>query len=261
MKPNASVWIVGGSVSIAAAVGITTAMMQRSQSPPSPPAGLSTPPVITSTSPQTTPSPQPPVPPFAGTGATSPPQSQSSRPSNASSSETHTVEVCETRMAIVADPEPPLNVRSTPSIQTGQVVGQLQNGTMVMIEAEQNGWYKISSPQTGWIAKQRTENRCNEKVERIQFESQSQSSLIQDRFIGTGNHSYKFQAEKGQVMTITRLSGPFPSVAAPDGTFLRSLSDDNQPNWSQTLPQTGTYSIQLDSNYKGYPYRFRVEIQ
>ncbi|HEY9752661.1 MAG TPA: SH3 domain-containing protein [Coleofasciculaceae cyanobacterium] len=261
MKPNASGWIVGGAVSIAAAMGITTAMMQRSQSPPSPPAALSTLPAIPSTSPEATPSPQSTAPPQADTRSTSPTQAQSSRSPDASSSETRTVEVCETNMAIVADPEPPLNVRSAPSAETGQVVGHLQNGTMVMIEAEQNGWYKISSPRTGWIAKQRTESRCNQKVERIQFESQSQSSLIQDRFIGTGSHSYKFQADKGQVMTITRFSGPFPSVAAPDGTFLRPLSDDNQPNWSQTLPQTGAYSIQLDSNYKGYLYRFRVEIR
>ncbi len=51
-------------------------------------------------------------------------------------------EVCtRANMAIIADPNPPLNVRSSPRVASNNIVGQLQNGTRVSVVGEQNGWF------------------------------------------------------------------------------------------------------------------------
>ncbi|MGC9504086.1 SH3 domain-containing protein [Baaleninema sp.] len=56
--------------------------------------------------------------------------------------------------AVVNDPDPPLNVRSGPSTNF-RILGQLNNGTQVVIVEEQEGWYRVifnSEGGTGWVA-------------------------------------------------------------------------------------------------------------
>lgn len=169
---------------------------------------------------------------------------------------------CVTSMAVVADPESPLNVRSSPTTTGNNVVGQLKNGTFVSVTDQQEGWLQITDPVQGWIAKNRTESGCNQKTEEVRFAASANSASIRDRFIGTGSHEYVFQATQGQAMTLTVQDGPLPAVFAPDGQVINSPSpDDNRANWSDTLPATGAYKVVLDSNYKGYDYSFTVTIQ
>jgi serine/threonine protein kinase len=61
---------------------------------------------------------------------------------------------------VVFDPNSPLNVRAMPDIKFGKVVGTLKNGTPLSVITEQNGWFQISSPVQGWIAKNRTKVVC-----------------------------------------------------------------------------------------------------
>lgn len=63
---------------------------------------------------------------------------------------------------VVSDPQPPLNVRSTPNANLGKIVGKLDNDTPVSIVNEQNGWVQINSPVQGWISKNRTKTVCQE---------------------------------------------------------------------------------------------------
>jgi len=161
----------------------------------------------------------------------------------------------------VNDPEPPLNVRSTASTQ-GTVVGQLKNRTFVTVIDDQQGWFQITTPIKGWIAKARTESGCNQKVERITFGVGGQSVTIRDRFIGTGTHRYLLQANQGQTLTLRRQQGPFPTLRSPDGSVLVIGAEaENRPSWTGQLPKTGNYQVELDSNYRGYKYNFSVEIQ
>jgi hypothetical protein len=60
----------------------------------------------------------------------------------------------------VFDPQPPLNVRSTPIEQKGNIVGGIANGTEWTILHEQNGWYRISEPTAGWVYKNLTKTEC-----------------------------------------------------------------------------------------------------
>jgi len=163
-------------------------------------------------------------------------------------------------MVQVNDPESPLNVRSAPGTVSTQVVGTLTNGTYVSVEAEKEGWLQVSNPVQGWISANRTKKGCNEKVERIQLNA-GQTLQIGDRFVGTGSHRYVIAAKQGQKLTVTRTEGPFPFITGPDGKLLVDGTDENRPQWSGQLPAAGEYTIQLDSNYKGYSYDFSVEMQ
>src|SRR6476646_2889327 len=78
------------------------------------------------------------------------------------------VENCVVTQAIAADPNPPLNIRSGPAVQTDNIVGTLNNGTWLSVVAEREGWFQVKALDgkeiTGWVAKNRTESNCNEKT-------------------------------------------------------------------------------------------------
>ncbi|BAU13430.1 SH3 type 3 domain protein [Leptolyngbya sp. NIES-3755] len=172
--------------------------------------------------------------------------------------EPRTVEKCVIRMAKVNDPESPLNIRSTPDASSkDNIVGQLKNGSFVDVQDQQNGWLKISGATPGWIAQSRTEHGCNEKVERI-----GQVPIeIRDRFIGTGSHSYRFNLTKGQRITVTSSSDRgsiFPVIIAPNGQRLVASPDQPSP-WTGELTETGEYTFEYESNFKGYEYTLSVE--
>ncbi len=256
MKPNASVLTLVGAVTLAALTGITFACSQSS--PPSP-SGVSSsnasPPVSQSpiSAPLATATPTP-------TNPVAQPQVTERSPDQVPATVNRTVESCVLRMARVNDPNPPLNVRSSPTTEGDNVVGQLKNGTFVTVATEQNGWLQIKTPMKGWVSKPQTDTGCNDKVERINLKDSSATVQVSDRFIGTGSHRYLVSGSKGQTFTITRDRGPFPLIVSPDGKILLGHeSDEARQSWSTQLDQTGDYTLELESNFKGYKYSFSIE--
>jgi hypothetical protein len=63
---------------------------------------------------------------------------------------------------VVFDPKPPLNVRSSPIEQAGNVINSLANGEEVSIVAEKDGWVQISTPVKGWIYQNLTKTMCGD---------------------------------------------------------------------------------------------------
>lgn len=61
---------------------------------------------------------------------------------------------------IIADPNPPLNVRSSPIVAPDNKLASLPNGTPLSIVDEQQGWLRISSPLQGWVYKELTVTTC-----------------------------------------------------------------------------------------------------
>lgn len=174
---------------------------------------------------------------------------------------TSKIESCVVKMAVVKDPNPPLNVRSVPTIAGSTIVGRLKNGTMVTVAAEQNGWFRITTPAKGWISKQNTDSGCNQKVERLTLAGAA-SATIADRFIGTGSHKYLLIASKGKTLTITRSKGPFPSLSTPDGKLLvDGMREEKRSRWVGQLPQDGEYALTMESNFKGYRYSFQLDMK
>jgi hypothetical protein len=165
---------------------------------------------------------------------------------------------CRIVMAVVRDNNPPLNVRSQPGTDSA-IVGQLNDGNFVSVRRELNGWFEIAEPN-GWIAKSKTVSRCGEKVETVQFNPGKTGTNIADEFLGTGYHRYKLSLGQGQTLKIAGSVGPMPAVVAPDGKYLVGM-DQAQRQWQTTLPTSGEYTIEMDSNFRGYKYDFAVEVQ
>lgn len=62
---------------------------------------------------------------------------------------------------VVFDPKPPLNVRSTPIEQSGNVVGTLKNGDVLTVVGHRDGWLQISAPVRGWVYQNLTKDVCD----------------------------------------------------------------------------------------------------
>ncbi|MGI0487583.1 SH3 domain-containing protein [Pantanalinema rosaneae CENA516] len=65
--------------------------------------------------------------------------------------------VCQT---IATDPNPPLNVRSSPVVASDNIIGKINNGTLLTVVDENQGWLRISTPTDGWVYKEYTVTSC-----------------------------------------------------------------------------------------------------
>ncbi|WP_413166290.1 SH3 domain-containing protein [Capilliphycus salinus ALCB114379] len=172
------------------------------------------------------------------------------------------VENCRINMAVVDDPEPPLNVRSSPEVKEGNIVGQLDNNTFISVVKEDQGWLQISSPVEGWVAKNRTKSSCANVNQAINFFPGGNSAIIKGEIIGGGSHRYTLNAQAGQTLTVESREQVFPRIVTPDGQLLAGDPyTDDRTEWTGELPQTGEYSLELDSNFRGYEYEFLVKVQ
>lgn len=255
MSYKPSQLIVAGLAGLATAAGVTFATIQsRSPEPSNPPEV---------TSPTEKPSPaSSPVP------ARTPISSSPNNPRPGTSKPEPVVITppesdCKISMALVEDPNPPLNVRSSPNTtDNNNVVGQLQNNTFVSVAEEKEGWLRITDPVSGWISKNRTKSSCALVKKPIFFASGGNEAIVKGQIIGGGSHTYILQATKGQTLTVTNQKDVFPVILTPDGKLLAGVSaDGKQTKWTGTLPATGEYSLQLDSNYKGFEYEFSVQVK
>lgn len=169
---------------------------------------------------------------------------------------------CKISMAVVSDPNPPLNVRSHPGVTDSKIVGTLKNNTFVFVAKEQNGWLRITDPVPGWIAKNRTESSCPNVRQQINFRPGGDAAIVKGRIIGGGSHSYIIRAAKGQTMTVRNRKDVFPQILTPNGKLLAGDPyKDNPTEWRGKMPVTGNYTLQLDSNFRGFEYEFLVQVR
>ncbi|MFZ1030310.1 MAG: SH3 domain-containing protein [Limnoraphis robusta] len=172
------------------------------------------------------------------------------------------VENCRINMAVVNDPEAPLNVRSSPEVKDDNIVAQLDNNTFISVVSEQLGWLQISSPVEGWVAKNRTKSSCANVEKPINFLPGGNSAIIKGEIIGGGSHRYLLNAEAGQTLTVESREQVFPRIVTPDGQLLAGDPyTDSRSEWTGELPTTGQYTLELDSNFRGYPYEFLVKVE
>jgi hypothetical protein len=169
---------------------------------------------------------------------------------------------CKISMALVNDPNPPLNVRDRPQLNDSKIIGNLKNNSFVSVSDEQNGWLKITDPVAGWITKNRTKSSCPNVKQRISFNPGGTEAIVKGEHIGGGSHSYLINATKGQRITLRNHQQFLPFILTPDGKLLAQPRElEGKTEWTGTIPVTGDYTLQLDSNYKGYEYNFSVELK
>ena len=168
---------------------------------------------------------------------------------------------CKITQAVVSDPNPPLNVRSSPQVRDSQIVGKLNNNTFVSVAEEQNGWFRITDPP-GWIAKNRTESSCSNVNQQINFLPGGDEAIVKGRIIGGGSHSYIIRVAKGQTLTVRNRKDVFPQIIDPGGKLLAGNPyEGNETEWTGKVPVTGNYTLQLNSNFRGYEYEFLVQVR
>ena len=63
--------------------------------------------------------------------------------------------------AIANDPQPPLNVRSTPDDASNNIVGTLPNGTILTVINSHRKWVQISTPIAGWVYEDLIRQSCH----------------------------------------------------------------------------------------------------
>ena len=170
---------------------------------------------------------------------------------------------CKISMAVITDRNPPLNVRSSPKVADGNIVGQLKNDTFVIVADEQNGWLRITDPVAGWIAKNRTKSSCPLVKQRINFLPGGNEAIVKGRIVGGGSHTYLIKANKGQTLTVRNHQQVFPLILTPEGKLLGIDPNAAGPKneWTGQVPANGDYTLQLDSNYKGFDYEFSVQVK
>lgn len=170
---------------------------------------------------------------------------------------------CDTTMARVDDPRAPLNVRSQPEVTDDNVVGQLDDRAWVTITGEDSGWWRISDPQSGWIAKNLTDSSCNELVAQLGFPAGATAVRLSDRIVGAGFHEYRLEAMAQQTMTLTAIDdSPLPFVRAPNGREITdAASMQGRSTWRGELPSSGEYILEYNSNFQGFEYETEIEIR
>ena len=113
----------------------------------------------------------------------------------------------------------------------------------------------------GWIAKNRTDYSCAFVEEIIPLTTEIQTALVQGKIIGTGSHGYTVKLEAGQTLTIDNNQAVMPMVISPEAELLNPDGNPEVSQWLVQAPSTGDYTLQLDSNYKGFSYEFLVTVQ
>lgn len=61
---------------------------------------------------------------------------------------------------IATDPNPPLNVRSSPVSAPDNIVGKVANGTILTVTDRQQGWLRVAQPFDGWVYEELTVTSC-----------------------------------------------------------------------------------------------------
>ncbi|MGE5657332.1 MAG: SH3 domain-containing protein [Actinomycetota bacterium] len=265
--------IIAGLVGLATGIGVACATIEsRSPQPSEPPVTASPAPQPVASHPVSIIPANLPSSPTPQSSSISPtPQSSSTPVSQATPSPTQqepiTIEPpnsgCKISMAVVVDPNPPLNVRSAPKVADSNVVGQLKNDTFVAVAEEQDGWLRITDPVAGWIAKNRTNSSCSLVKQAIDFVPGSHEALVKGRIIGGGSHTYLIRANQGQTLTVINHKQVFPIILTPEGKLLGTDPNVavNKTEWTGQVPANGDYALQLDSNYKGFEYEFLVQLK
>jgi hypothetical protein len=166
---------------------------------------------------------------------------------------------CVTTMAKVEVTQPTVSIfaKNDPN---SKVIAQVDNHTFVMVLMEQKGWFLIRQPVEGWIQKKLTQSSCNEKVEMVKFGKQGGITAIADRFVGSGSHLYRVPLTEGAILTVTNTRGVLPVILNPEGGFLVE-PEESQITWTGAIPKTGVYTLEMQSEHKGYRYAFTVSVK
>ncbi len=135
-----------------------------------------------------------------------------------------------TCQTIVADPNPPLNVRSSPIVAPDNKLATLPNGTAILVVDEQDGWLRINTPLQGWVYKELTVTSCMRPTDVLTSQAQATPTGPQDegaQLLAIATEQYQSGNLNGAVTLIKTI----PAVSAshlPAQLLLRQWQQDWQ---------------------------------
>ena len=158
----------------------------------------------------------------------------------------------------VNDANPPLNVRSRPDAESGNIVATLENGTTLSVINRQADWLQIQSPP-GWVSKNLTQQVCRLPAQRIQFAPGGTGTVLKQTLNQSEQQPFLLKAQAQQTLTARLTNGSVDvQVLDPQGKIITQV--DRQTLSTQTeLPLNGDYTINVQ-NPQSSSERFSLEV-
>ena len=102
-------------------------------------------------------------------------------------------------VTVIEDSDPPSNVRSAPGVQSSNVVGKLDNYSVVEVVNHQKDWLEIQSPMHGWVSLNLTRAICGNGFRPVlqRINALNQKALEGDRAATDLLIRYAFQSADG----------------------------------------------------------------
>jgi tetratricopeptide (TPR) repeat protein len=107
---------------------------------------------------------------------------------------------------VVRDSDGFVNVRSTPFIQSDNILQTLPNGTVLIVIDTQNGWLRIRQPIIGWVASSRTTQKCSSLAYK------QQSEILIGQGLDKLRRVYQSEIRRGQELDDADILGEYKNL-------------------------------------------------
>lgn len=159
----------------------------------------------------------------------------------------------------VNDPNPPLNIRSSPEVTPDNIVATVDNGTPLSVIGSQGKWLQVQSPD-GWVSKNLTQQVCRLAPNRVRFAPEATGTLLAQTLNQHERQPFLLNAQAQQSMTVRLSSGNVEvQILDPQG---RMIAEANRQTPSDTtaLPSNGNYTIAVENQQPGAE-RFSLDVE
>lgn len=143
-------------------------------------------------------------------------------------------------ITLVADPNPPLNVRAKPMINSQNIVGQLYPGMRISVVRQQDDWFLLDAPISGWIYKNLTVTSCSSEA-RLWADGQNSTSSVD-----SGPGLLAIAAEQYQAGNLDAAIALAQAIQENSAVYHQARSDSLQWQKNWQLAQNEFYAAQFD---------------
>lgn len=159
----------------------------------------------------------------------------------------------------VNDPNPPLNVRSSPEVAPDNIVATVDNGTPLSVLGTQGRWLKIQSPD-GWVSQNLTQQVCRLAEKWVRFSPGAIGTQLAQTLNQHDQQPFLLRAQAQQTMTLRLISGIVEvQVFDPQGRLIAQANRQTDVDRAE-LPLNGDYKITV-ANQQSSAERFSLEVE
>jgi len=145
---------------------------------------------------------------------------------------------------IIADPKPPMNVRSSPVVAADNMLGRLPNGVSLIVTDENEGWLKISSPLQGWVYKELTVTSCGLTSGAAIPQNGSLTGIAAQSPSDAGTHLMAIATQQYQAGNINGAIALAKTVSSDSSVYPVAIGAVSQWQTDWNRAESGYYSAQ-----------------